>query len=128
MRYDFVTGQTIWNLHFDHGVDMPCYQDGKVYYGAGSGNAKSKTWYIIDADTGADLGTLTGGPRPHNDICHNGIVYMGGESSTYLAATGRPHEFCRRIDRDSRRIDAPARRRVFRHRDPLLIEAATGGR
>lgn len=91
LRYDFVTGQVIWNLHFDHGIDMPCYQDGKVYYGAGSGVAKSRTWYIVDADTGADLGTLTGGTRPHNDICHNGIVYMGGESSPYLAATGRPN-------------------------------------
>jgi DNA-binding beta-propeller fold protein YncE len=87
LRYDFVTGQTLWNIHYSHGVDMPAYCGDKVYYGAGSGST-STTWYVIDPETGAALGTVSGGSHPHNAICHNGILYMGGEKSAYLYENG----------------------------------------
>jgi DNA-binding beta-propeller fold protein YncE len=95
LRYDLVTGQTLFNVKYSHGVDQPAVCGDVVYIPTGSA-AKNRIWHETSADTGQELSaTLSGGYAPHNTICHNGHVYMGGEedpgvntASPYFHATG----------------------------------------
>lgn len=89
LRYDVTAGQVVWDTAYAFGIDQFAYCNGKIYMPVGSSSsAATKTWQVLDADTGAVLSQMSGGARPHNTICHGGNVYMGGENSTSLYTSG----------------------------------------
>jgi YVTN family beta-propeller protein len=83
MRWDLLTQTVVWDRPYPFGVDQLAACDGRIYMPTGEA-AKGSTWEVLDATDGSVVGTLSGGSRPHNTICHNGLVYMGGRSSRYL--------------------------------------------
>jgi DNA-binding beta-propeller fold protein YncE len=85
MRWDLSSQTVTWDRSYAFGVDQLAVCDGRIYMPTGEA-AKSTTWEVLDATDGSVLGTLTGGSHPHNTICHDGLVYMGGRSSRYLYA------------------------------------------
>lgn len=91
LAYDLLTGKIVWAKRYDHGIDsMAITPDGKtIYMPAGEGN-ESNLWYIEDAATGNDLGTIATDNGPHDTVVSvNGShVYMGprnmNDTPTYL--------------------------------------------
>src|SRR5213076_3413262 len=71
-----------------------------IYMPTGEASADgNKVWEILDPTTGDVVGSLTGGTKPHNTICHRGTVYMGPRTSRYLftAAPTAPRTTARKI-------------------------------
>ncbi len=83
LAWNMVTNTIAYNVHYSFGIDQPSYCVGNVYMPSGEKSGNS-TWHIITASTGVATGTLSGGSGPHNTICHNGHVYMGGRFDNYL--------------------------------------------
>jgi YVTN family beta-propeller protein len=87
MRFNVVTEKVKWNRHYPFGTDQLSYCDGRIYMPVGE-NTGPATWQELNADTGKVIGHIQGGAGPHNTICHNGHVYMGGLDATYLFTRG----------------------------------------
>lgn len=87
MRYDVVTGQVIWNHKYPFGTDQLSYCNGRIYMPVGEHTGPA-TWEELSADTGKVVGHIQGGAGPHNTICHNGHVYMGGLHARFLFTRG----------------------------------------
>ena len=77
LRYDVVTDRVIWDHAYPFGTDQFSYCNGRIYMPVGQYTGPA-TWKELDANTGNVIGRIYGGAGPHNTICHNGHVYMGG--------------------------------------------------
>jgi DNA-binding beta-propeller fold protein YncE len=84
LKWNLMTESAEWNRSYPFGVDQFANCGGRIYMPTGEAATGSKVWEILDADTGDVVSSLTAGTKPHNTICHNGNVYMGGRSARYL--------------------------------------------
>jgi DNA-binding beta-propeller fold protein YncE len=87
LKYDLVADQLSWTKSYSHGIDsMAISRDGKTIYMPDGELASDGTWYVIDANSGNEIGTINGGSGPHNTIVSlNGThVYLGGRNHNYL--------------------------------------------
>ncbi len=70
-----------------NGIDsMAIAPDGKTIYMPDGELTSDGTWYVVDANTGNETGTINGGTGPHNTIVSlNGKhVYLGGRNHHFL--------------------------------------------
>lgn len=88
LKWNLRTDSAEWNRSYPFGVDQFAYCAERIYMPTGEASAGVKIWEILDAATGDVIGSLTGGAKPHNTICHGGNVYMGPRASRYLFTTG----------------------------------------
>ena len=87
LKYDLVTNQLMWTKSYSHGIDsMAISPDGKTIYMPDGELSHDGTWYVVDANSGNEIGTINGGLGPHNTIVSlNGAhVYLGGRNYNYL--------------------------------------------
>jgi len=87
LKYDLLTDTVAWKRDYSHGIDsMDITPDGKTIYMPDGELSPDGTWYVIDAATGNETGTINGGTGPHNTIVSlNGKhVYLGGRNYRYL--------------------------------------------
>lgn len=87
LKYDLVADRLIWTKSYSHGIDsMAISPDGKAIYMPDGELTSDGTWYVIDANSGNETGTIIGGLGPHNTIVNlNGShVYLGGRNHNYL--------------------------------------------
>ncbi len=102
LKYDLVANKPVWTKNYTHGIDsMAITPDGTKLYMPEGEIASGGKWYIIDATTGNETGSIdtSGGTNdngPHNTIVSlNGQhVYMGdrnlahnGSNYFYVAST-----------------------------------------
>jgi DNA-binding beta-propeller fold protein YncE len=93
LKWDVATARTVYNRRYPFGIDQPavCKIGGIVHVYMPVGElAASRTWKVIRARTGIATGSIRGGWNPHNTICHNHDVLMGGRRSRYLHQTAGP--------------------------------------
>src|SRR6266571_4595102 len=87
LKYNLLADQVVWTKSYSHGIDsMAISPDGKKIYMPDGEITPDGTWYVVDANTGEDIGTISGGTGPHNTIVSlNGAhVYLGGRNYNYL--------------------------------------------
>lgn len=87
LQYDLVAGRLIWTTTYSHGIDsMAISPDGKWIYMPDGELTPDGIWYVIDANSGNQTGTINGGLGPHNTIVSlNGAhVYLGSRNHNYL--------------------------------------------
>ena len=87
LKYDLVADQLMWTKSYSHGIDsMAISPDGKTIYMPDGELTADGIWYVIDANSGNQTGTINGGMGPHNTIVSlNGAhVYLGGRNHNYL--------------------------------------------
>jgi hypothetical protein len=93
LKWDVATAKTIYNRSYPFGIDQPavCRRAGimRVYMPVGE-LAASRTWKVIRASNGNVIRAIRGGWAPHNTICHDGDVLMGGRQARYLRQTNGP--------------------------------------
>lgn len=80
LAYDLITDKVLWTKQYSHGVDsLAITPDGKTIYMPAGEESGSNLWYVEDATTGNDKGTIQTGADPHDTIVSvNGShVYMG---------------------------------------------------
>jgi DNA-binding beta-propeller fold protein YncE len=101
LKYDLVTDQLTWTKSYSHGIDsMAISPDGKTIYMPDGELSSDGTWYVIDANSGNETGTIIGGLGPHNTIVSlNGThVYLGGRDYNYLeVADTTTHQVIKKI-------------------------------
>jgi hypothetical protein len=85
LKWDVATGTTEWDISLPFGVDQLAACAGRVYLPTGEA-ATGSGWEVLNGFDGSVLWTLTGGSSPHNTICDDGHVFMGGRQSDYLVA------------------------------------------
>ncbi len=93
LKWDVATAQTVYNRSYPFGIDQPavCKRGGtvRVYMPTGELSA-SRVWQVLGARTGNVIRTIDGGFGPHNTICHQGDVLMGGRRARFLHQTNGP--------------------------------------
>src|SRR4029077_6091341 len=82
LKFSLLDERVLWGKRYDHGVDSRAIAaDGaRIYMPTGEEAKASRTWYIVDAATGNDVGSLSGGKGPHNTVVSvsGRHVYLGG--------------------------------------------------
>jgi DNA-binding beta-propeller fold protein YncE len=87
LGYDLLKESVVWTQNYAHGIDsMAISPDGKTMYMPEGENADTGIWYVVDAATGNDVGTINGGTGPHNTVVSldGSHVYLGGRTHNYL--------------------------------------------
>src|SRR5579863_3962870 len=87
LKYDLITDQLVWTKTYTHGIDsMAISPDGKTIYMPDGELSADGIWYVIDANSGDETGSINGALGPHNTILSlNGAhVYLGGRNYNYL--------------------------------------------
>ncbi len=87
LKFDLIANRILWTKQYAHGIDsMAITPDGKSIYLPDGELTNNGNWYVIDAASGAETGTVRGGLGPHNTIVSlNGThVYLGGRNYNYL--------------------------------------------
>jgi len=87
LEYNLLTDTVVWKQNYSHGIDsMAIAPDGKTIYMPDGELTSDGTWYVVDANTGNETGTINGGTGPHNTIVSlNGKhVYLGGRNHNFL--------------------------------------------
>jgi DNA-binding beta-propeller fold protein YncE len=87
LKYDLVADRLIWTKSYSHGIDsMAISPDGKTIYMPDGELTSDGIWYVIDANSGEETGTIHGGLGPHNTIVNlsGSHVYLGGRNHNYL--------------------------------------------
>ncbi len=101
LKYDLVADRLIWKKSYSHGIDsMAISTDGKTIYIPDGELSPDGTWYVIDANSGNETGTINGGLGPHNTVVSlNGAhVYLGGRNHNYLeVADTTTHQIIKNI-------------------------------
>lgn len=88
LKWNLSTDSAEWDHSYSFGVDQFAHCAGRIYMPVRRATSGNNVWMILDAQSGDVIGSQTGGVKPHNTICHNGNVYMGGLASKYLRTTG----------------------------------------
>jgi WD40 repeat protein len=99
LAYDLVGERVLWTVHLNTGIDSGAISPdaSKLYMPTGE-NAGSGIWNVLDARTGALIGTVQGGAGAHNTIVSRDgrYVYLGGRNHSaldvYETASGRVRE------------------------------------
>jgi DNA-binding beta-propeller fold protein YncE len=96
LALNLLSGRTIWQRHYQTGVDnIAITPNGRAIYLATGEASGSSTWEVINPATGAMTGSIQAGSGPHETIAgaDGRYVYLGGVNTPYLevasTATGR---------------------------------------
>jgi DNA-binding beta-propeller fold protein YncE len=96
LAFNLVSERTIWQRHYQTGVDnIAITPNGRTIYMATGEASGSSTWEVISPATGTITGSIQAGSGPHETIVGPGgrYVYLGGVNTPYLevasTATGR---------------------------------------
>lgn len=85
LAWSFRTHRVVWTRSYGTGIDsMAVAPDGRtLWMPTGELNSGSR-WLRLDAATGKQTGTVTGGAGPHNTIASADHVYLGTRDNPYL--------------------------------------------
>ena len=101
LAYNLLTDQIVWTKTYHHGIDsMAISPDGTTIYMPDGELSPDGTWYVVDAKTGKDIGTIHAGTGPHNTVVSldGALVYLGGRNDNYLAvASTKTKRVIRRV-------------------------------
>jgi len=89
LAYDLLNDIVLWTQNYSHGIDSHAItSDCALIYMPAGELANTDAWYVVDARTGSEVGTIAGSQAsyPHNTIVFNGHVYLGGRQSTLFQA------------------------------------------
>lgn len=96
LAYDLVHDRIVYDVSYGHGIDsFSVTPDGTRIYMPDGELTEDSSWYVIDAATGKELGSLEGGKGPHNTVVSPSgqHVYLGGRFDDRLimadTATGQ---------------------------------------
>ena len=87
LKYDLLAQRIVWQQTYAHGIDsMAITPDGQTIYMPDGELSGDGTWYLVNAQTGTETGSINAGTGPHNTLVSpNGKhVYLGGRFSPYL--------------------------------------------
>ncbi len=87
LKYYLVADKIVWTKSYSHGIDsMAISPDGRTIYMPDGELSSDGVWYVIDANSGNEIGTINGGLGPHNTVVSlNGThAYLGGRNHNYL--------------------------------------------
>jgi DNA-binding beta-propeller fold protein YncE len=87
LKYDLVADKVVRTKSYSHGIDsMAISPGGETIYMPDGELSPDGVWYVIDASSGNEIGTINGGLGPHNTIVSpDGThVYLGGRNHNYL--------------------------------------------
>lgn len=87
LEYDMIAQRIVWQKTYGHGIDsMAITPDGKTIYMPDGEASSDGKWYIVDANSGNDIGVINAGTGPHNTVVSlNGRhVYLGSRYTPYL--------------------------------------------
>jgi DNA-binding beta-propeller fold protein YncE len=87
LAYNLLTDQVVWAKTYHHGIDsMAISPDGKTIYMPDGELSLDGTWYVVDAATGHDVGTINAGTAPHNTVVSldGSLVFLGGRNYNYF--------------------------------------------
>ena len=89
LKYDLLTDTVVWTKNYTHGVDaFTITPNGTTVYMPDGAASTAGRWYLIDAQTGNELGSIsTGLNGAHNTIASldGAYVFGGAIHSSYLA-------------------------------------------
>src|SRR5919202_1035741 len=91
LEYNLLTDQVVWAKTYNHGIDsMAISPDGKTIYMPDGELSRDGTWYVVDAATGHDVGTIHAGTGPHNTVVSldGSLAYLGGRNYNYFEVAG----------------------------------------
>jgi DNA-binding beta-propeller fold protein YncE len=87
LAFDLFTDKVIWDRSYARGIDsMAINPAGTRIYMPDGELSPNGVWYVIDASSGAVIGTMQGGLGPHNTIVglSGKRVYLGARNWPYL--------------------------------------------
>jgi DNA-binding beta-propeller fold protein YncE len=87
LAYNLLTAQVVWARTYHHGIDsLAISPDGTTIYMPDGELSRDGTWYVVNAATGRDVGTIKAGTGPHNTVVSldGSLVYLGGRDYTYF--------------------------------------------
>jgi DNA-binding beta-propeller fold protein YncE len=87
LAFDLLRKRVLWTKTYDTGVDsFAITPDGRTIYMPTGELSPGNQWLVINARTGALLGSLSGGTGPHNTVIgpRGKFAYLGGRNSPYL--------------------------------------------
>lgn len=121
-----LSGRQLWTRRYATGIDSPAINSrGTRIYMPDGEVSRDGTWNVIDAGTGAIIGSIGGGLGPHNTVIGQSgrRVYLGGRNSSYLdAASTRTNRVVRRIGP----LRSGVRPFTVNGRETLAFTTATG--
>ena len=88
VKYDLELNQVAWTRSYNRGVDsLAVSRDGARLYLPDGEFSTDGIWLVLDARTGAAIGSIRGGDGPHNTVVglSGRRVYLGPRNSPYLA-------------------------------------------
>jgi DNA-binding beta-propeller fold protein YncE len=91
LAYDLVAQKVLWTQNYSHGIDsMAITPDGRAIYMPDGELSSDGVWYVLDAATGNQVGSIntgagTGDNGPHNTVVglSGQYVYMGDRNSSH---------------------------------------------
>jgi hypothetical protein len=88
LKYDLLTDTIVWTQNYSHGIDsFTITPDGSKIYMPDGVNSGDGIWYVVDALTGNEIGSInTGTNGPHNTVASldGAYVYGGPRYSSVL--------------------------------------------
>jgi DNA-binding beta-propeller fold protein YncE len=87
LAVDLISGRTIWERHYQTGVDnIAITPNGRTIYMATGEASGGSTWEVINPATGTITGSIQAGSGPHETIVgpDGRYVYLGGVNTPYL--------------------------------------------
>lgn len=84
MRIDLFSDSVVWDRTYPFGTDQFAYCNRRIYMPEGENSIGDHTWDVINPGSGDVIGTIEGPDRPHNTICHDRHLFMGGVGSDFL--------------------------------------------
>ncbi|MGI8825452.1 MAG: LamG-like jellyroll fold domain-containing protein [Chloroflexota bacterium] len=97
LKYDLVHDTVVWSKDYNHGIDsMAISNDGQKIYMPDGEASTDGTWYIEDANTGNDIGSINAGLGPHNTVM--------GPSGKYVYLGARNYNFAEVADTSTNQV------------------------
>lgn len=87
LAFDLLTKRVLWTKAYGTGIDsFALTPNGRTIYMPTGELSSGNQWLVIDARSGASLGSLSGGTGPHNTVVgpSGRFVYLGGRNSPEL--------------------------------------------
>ena len=101
LAYNLLTDHVVWAKTYHHGIDsMAISPDRKTIYMPDGELSPDGTWYVVDAATGHDVGTIHAGTGPHNTVVSldGSFVYLGGRNYNYFeVASTKTNQVVRKV-------------------------------
>jgi DNA-binding beta-propeller fold protein YncE len=101
LAYNLLTNQVVWARTYHHGIDsMAISPNGTTIYMPDGELSPDGTWYVVNAATGHDVGTIKAGTGPHDTVVSldGSLVYLGGRDYNYFeVASTRTNQVIKKV-------------------------------